>query len=63
MTSTPTPADIKAAQRGLNMLAMPPAYLRDVIDMHKDNPAFASRAITMAARQMLAVKLRNGAAD
>lgn len=57
----PMPADIKAAQRGLDMLGMSIADLEDEINFHRDNVNFASRVIVLAAKQMLAVKRRNGA--
>jgi hypothetical protein len=55
------PSDIHAAQRGLRMSAMPLADLRKLIAEMADTDTFAARVIVLGARQMLAVKLRNGA--
>lgn len=63
MDRTPAPSDIHAAQRGLNMLGMPLAELRELLAQHSGKPAFASRVIAMGAMQMIAVKKRNGAEE
>jgi hypothetical protein len=55
------PSDIHAAQRGLRMPAMPLDDLRKLIAEMADKDTFAARVIVLGARQMLAVKLRNGA--
>lgn len=57
----PMPDDIKAAQRGLNMISMTIAELQEEIALHDKKLAFASLAIVLAAKQMIAVKRRNGA--
>lgn len=56
-----TPADIHAAQRGLNMLGMSAHDLRKLIDEMASKNTFAARVISMGAKQMLAAKLRMGA--
>lgn len=55
-------SDIHAAQRGLRMVSMSPDRLCEEIALHEGKPAFASRVIVLAAKQILAVKLRNCAA-
>lgn len=59
----PMPADIKAAQRGMNMLSMSIADLQNEVDLHTGKTAFASLVIRMAALQMIAIKRRNGAEE
>ena len=56
-------SDLNAAARGLRMLAMSTADLRALIAKHTVRCAemFASRVIVAAARQLLTVKVRNGA--
>lgn len=53
--------DIKAAQRGLNMVSLPVADLRELAKMGESLDTFAARVISMGAKQIIAVKLRNGA--
>ncbi len=55
--------DIVAAQRGLNMVAMSLADLRDLVSEHQGKAAFASRVIVLGAKQMIAAKTRSGARD
>lgn len=57
----PMPKDIKAAQRGLNMVSMSIAELQEEIALHDKRLAFASLTIVLAAKQMIAIKRRNSA--
>lgn len=59
-----TQDDCNAAARGLNMIAMSPAELADLMrEFRFDTTWFAERVIHLAAKQMRAVKLFNGARD
>lgn len=58
-----TQSDLNAAARGLNMLGMSPMDLEDLIKEFSGKPAFASKVVVMAAKQMLASKRRMGARD
>lgn len=58
-TRTPTQDDLNAAARAFNMVALDTWALADLTNECKDSPEFASQVIAGAARQILAVKLRN----
>ena len=58
-----TQDDLNAAQRGLNMIAMSLAELRELMMKHEHGRLFADRVIARAARQMLHAKHRMGARD
>ena len=49
-------ADLWAAIRAFNMYNRPEEWLELAIERHGANPAFASRAIAEAARQVLATR-------
>ena len=55
-------SDVEAAQRGLNMLAMSPSELADLMaEFPETHEHFAARVIHEAARQLRVVKLAMGA--
>ena len=60
-----TPSDIHAAQRGWNMVGKSVPDLRDlekeILAFDPNLEQFAARVIVMGARQIIAVKKRNGA--
>ena len=58
-----TPADIHACQRGNNMLGMSVPELREMIALTEQRETFAARVTVLAAKQMVAVKLRNCAKE
>ena len=62
MQSIP-PADIHACQRGNNMLGMSVPELRELIALMAPLETYAARVTVLAATQMVAVKLRNGAEE
>jgi hypothetical protein len=59
----PDQSDLNAAARGLNMLRMGPSELEDLIKETAGKTMFASKAVHLAAKQMLAAKRRMGARD
>lgn len=60
----PDQSDLNAAARGLNMLGMSPLDLADLMREYEGKQhVFASKAIYLAARQMRAQKIRQGARD
>ena len=58
-----TQDDMNAAARGLRMLSMEPAELRDLIREYTGKTDFAATVIKKSAEQMLASKVRMGARD
>ena len=54
-----TRADLNSAARGLNMIGMTTAELRDLIQRNRDSHLFAGQVITAAANEILQVKLFN----
>ena len=57
MNTRPITQDaLNVVQRHLNMAALSLPELRTLIEKHRNNPAFGSRVIVSAARQILAKK-------
>lgn len=59
----PTQSDIETAQRGLRMVGMSVADLRELANDHENKEMFASKVIALGARQMIAAKRRAGARE
>lgn len=60
----PTQEDVEAAQRGLRMVAMSIAELKELATLHtKLQPNFADRVIVIGANLMIAAKRRMGAKE
>lgn len=55
-----TNADLWAAIRGVGMMSMSIEDVRDLATAHSGKDAFASRVIASAARQVLAIRKREG---
>lgn len=57
----PDQSDIEAAQRGNRMNSLGLLDLQDLVNEHQGKNVFASKAIAIAAKQMIAAKKRAGA--